>query len=371
MRSERSVIAVTGADGFIGRNVVVRMRENGMTVRPIVRETTGDVLCSTLGEADVVVHLAGANRPADPIEFLRANRDYTRMVARFVAAGRRRPLVIFASSTRATEDVAYGRSKAAGEAVLLDLARRGAASVAIYRLPNVFGKWARPGYNSAVATFCHNIARGLPIRIDDPQAPLALLHVDDLITQWLGLIEASSDHSGVVAPDHVHVTTVGAVAGLIQRFASDRVAGIAPAGTPLARALYSTFIAALPAEAFSYPLDVHSDARGTFIEMLRMGPNGQVSSFTAHPGVTRGGHYHHAKVEKFLVVHGHARFRFRHILTGEQHEMIARADHPCVVESIPGWAHDVTNVGDDLLVSLIWANEAFDSARPDTVAMEV
>ncbi|HEU4962021.1 MAG TPA: NAD-dependent epimerase/dehydratase family protein [Sphingomonas sp.] len=243
MPPERGIVAVTGAAGFIGRNLVVRLAEQGFAVRAITRQTPGEALCDELGEADVVVHLAGANRPADPAEFMRTNRDFTIAVADAIAAGGRRPLVIFASSTKADEDTPYGLSKAAGEAALFGLAARGGARVAVFRLPNVFGRWARPDYNSAVATFCHNCARGLPIRIDDPAAPLDLLHIDDLIDQWLALIEAPPATSGFALPEHVHHTSVGTVAETIGRFASS---GAPPAATALDGALYATFVAALP-----------------------------------------------------------------------------------------------------------------------------
>jgi UDP-2-acetamido-2,6-beta-L-arabino-hexul-4-ose reductase len=276
--------------------------------------------------------------------------------------------VIGASSQKAVEHTLYGRSKLAAEQVLLDLGD--AATVSVWRLPNVFGKWARPEYNSAVTTFCHNLARGLPIDIHDPAAPLRLLHIDDLIDQWLALIAAPPEAGGMVAPASVHATNVGAVADLIAGFAERRSSGqVGNVGTALERALYATFVSYLPTSAFHYDLVAHTDARGSFTEMLKTPSAGQISCFTAPPGATRGGHYHHTKVEKFLVVHGEARFRFRHILTGEEHEVATSAAAPVIVETIPGWTHDVTNVGEGALVAIVWANEVFDRDRPDTVAM--
>lgn len=365
MRSERPTIAVTGAGGFIGRNLVVRLRELGAEALPIARETPADEAWAALGAAEVVFHLAGACRPQDPAEFERTNA-YAAWVAEAIEAGGRSPLTNYCSSTRADEDTAYGASKRACERAMLDLAERGGATAAIYRLPNVFGKWARPNYNSAVATFCHNLARGLPIRIDDPAAALSLLYVDDLIDQWARLIAAPPSESGFIEAHGVHHTTVGKVADLIAAFAANREL-VGDVGVGLERALYATFVAALPTEAFSYPLVAHTDPRGSFTEMLKTRGSGQVSFFTAHPGVTRGGHYHHSKVEKFLIVRGEALFRFRHILSGDLHEVRTCAEQPVVVETIPGWTHDVTNVGADTMVSLIWANEIFDRERPDTV----
>jgi UDP-2-acetamido-2,6-beta-L-arabino-hexul-4-ose reductase len=371
MRSEPRIVAVTGAAGFIGRNLVVRLQELGHDVRRITRATPRQEMRAALADAEVLFHLAGAIRPADPIEFLRTVA-FVNDVAAAISGGGRRPLVVYSSSRRATDDTGFGRSARACEEALLRLGERGEATVAVYRLPGTFGKWARPNYNSVVATFCHNLARGLPIRIDDPAAPLSLLYVDDLVAQWCALIDAEPEASGYLEVDQVHETTVGELAATIQAFAEGRSCGrVENVGSGLQRGLYATFVAALPAEAFSYPLVAHTDPRGSFAEVLKTRDGGQVSVLTAEPGVTRGGHYHHSKVEKFLVVHGHARFRFRHILDGETFELMTSADRPVVVETIPGWTHDITNVGNGVMVSLLWANEIFDRARPDTVLMPV
>jgi UDP-2-acetamido-2,6-beta-L-arabino-hexul-4-ose reductase len=371
MPSEARIVAVTGAAGFIGRNLVVRLQELGHDVRRITRATPRQEIQAALDDAEVVFHLAGAIRPADPIEFLRSVA-FANDVAAAIARGGRRPLVVYSSSRKASEDTGFGRSARACEEALLRLGERGEATVAVYRLPNTFGKWARPNYNSVVATFCHNLARGLPIRIDDPAAPLPLLYVDDLIAQWCALMDAPPEASGYLEAGPVHETTVGELAATLAAFAEGRACGrVENVGSGLQRALYATFVAALPAEAFSYPLVAHTDPRGSFAEVLKTRDGGQVSVLTAEPGVTRGGHYHHSKVEKFLVVHGHARFRFRHILDGETFELMTSAERPVVVETIPGWTHDITNVGNGVMVSLLWANEVFDRARPDTVTMPV
>jgi UDP-2-acetamido-2,6-beta-L-arabino-hexul-4-ose reductase len=365
------VIAVTGAAGFIGRNLVVRLEELGFQVRGITRDTSSDEAAEALASADVVFHLAGAVRPSDPEEFART-ADFAGFVSESIAKGGRRPLVVLSSSRKASDRTDYARSKRACENALLQLADRGEALAAIWRLPNVFGKWARPNYNSCVATFCHNLARGLPIRIDDPATTMALLYVDDLIEQWRALIEAPPSESGYLDPGQVHQTTVGEVAAILGAFAEGRKSGrVENVGSGLERALYATFVSALPAEAFSYPLVAHTDPRGSFAEVLKTREGGQVSVLTAEPGAVRGGHYHHSKVEKFLVVHGQARFRFRHILSGETYELLTTAERPVVVETIPGWTHDITNVGSDVMVSLLWASEVFDRARPDTVLMPV
>jgi UDP-2-acetamido-2,6-beta-L-arabino-hexul-4-ose reductase len=277
-----------------------------------------------------------------------------------------------ASSTRAADDSPYGASKRAAEDELLACADQTGSPVAIFRLPNIFGKWCRPNYNSAVATFCHNIARGLPISIHDPAAPLSLVYVDDVVDAFIRLIDADAFATGFCDIAPVYQTSVGAVADTIRGFREDRDDNlIANVGTGLTRALYATYVSYLPPQEFSYKITSHRDPRGAFSEMLKTREAGQFSYFTAHPGVTRGGHYHHTKTEKFLIVHGEALFRFRHMLTGETHEVRTSGEEPMVVETVPGWTHDVSNVGEGVMVSLLWANELFDRERPDTIAEPV
>jgi UDP-2-acetamido-2,6-beta-L-arabino-hexul-4-ose reductase len=370
MNFEPQRIAVTGANGFLGTNLVLRLSEEGHDVRTITRGSDLEQAEADLASADVIFHVAGANRPENDTEYLRSNRDYSAWVADAVAEGGRNPLIVYSSSAKALEDSDYGRSKRAGEQILLQLAEARQATVSVWRLPNLCGKWGRPNYNSVVATFCHNAARGLPLRVDDPTAPLSLLYIDDLVEQWLPLITDPPKTSGMFEPQKVYRTTIGELAEQIQAFADSRSQGAIPeVGTGLARALYATFIAALPAAEASYPLRAKTDARGSFVEVLKTPAAGQFSYFTAHPGVTRGGHYHHTKIEKFLVAHGTGRFRFRHVLSGEFFELVSTAGAPLVIETIPGWAHDVTNVGNDELVVLSWANEQFDPAHPDTYPM--
>jgi UDP-2-acetamido-2,6-beta-L-arabino-hexul-4-ose reductase len=296
----------------------------------------------------------------------------TETIAQTIERAGTAPLVIFASSTKAVDDNDYGRSKHAAEDILLALADRTPATVLVQRLPNIFGKWARPNYNSAVATFCHNVSRQLPITVSDPASPLTLLYIDDLIDQWLGWLKDAPTASGFMEPPAPYATTVGEVADTIRGFAADRdTALIDSVGVGLTRALYATYVANLPTDSFAYPLTAHVDPRGSFSEMLRTRTSGQFSYFTAHPGVTRGGHYHHTKTEKFLVIKGKASFGYRHIITNETHEVIAHGGEGRIVETIPGWTHNVSNIGDDELVVMVWANEIFDRQKPDTVAQKV
>lgn len=362
-------VLVTGADGFIAKNLIVRLGETpGVKAYPVTRHTGASELAALVETCHVVVHLAGVNRPDDEAQFTTGNVDSTDTLLRLLEVGGPRP-VLFSSSTQAAADNAYGRSKRAAEQRLADYAKRTGAITAAYRLTNVFGKWSRPHYNSAVATFCHRVARGEPLDIHDPLAPLQLLYIDDLVDHLVEDIHAV--HAGrqprlQVAP--VYHTTVGALAEELRGFADiPATKDIPRTGTGLTRALYATYLTHLDTAGFSFPLTRHVDARGAFSEMLRTSDSGQFSFFTAGPGITRGGHYHHTKNEKFLVVCGTARYRFRHILTGETYELTTGADESRVVMTIPGWTHDITNIGADEMIVMLWANEAFDRSRPDTI----
>lgn len=367
----KGVVAVTGATGFIGRNLMLRLREKDYATIGLGRDATHDAWREAVGRADAIVHLAGANRPEDPADFSRVNAGTARNLAELLAAGGRPVPVLYASSSRASGDDPYGASKRAGEDALLSLQDSTNAPVYVYRLPNVFGKWAKPNYNSAVATFCHNVARGLPIDIHDPSASLNLVYIDDVVAAFLEAIEGRAQ-PGFVTVQPIYETTVGEVANIVQGFRADRQDNlIGEVGRGLERALYATYVSALPPEEFSYPIESHRDPRGAFSEMLKTRTSGQFSYFTAHPGVTRGGHYHHTKTEKFLVVQGQARFCFRNMVSGETHQILTSGESPTVVETVPGWTHDITNIGGDVLIAMLWANEIFDRARPDTIAEKV
>jgi len=368
---------VTGANGFIGKNLVVRLRElPRFAVTEFVRGDAPEALPGLLAQADAVVHLAGENRPADEAAFAQVNTGLTVTLCNALAAeqqrsGRQLPLVL-ASSAQAERDNPYGQSKLAAEQAVQQLCAASGHPAVVYRLPGVFGKWCKPNYNSVVATFCHNIARGLPIQINDPAARLQLVYVDDVVSSFIAALDAPAAGlaRGEVAP--LYATTLGDLAQQIGAFGDCRTSLMSErVGTGLVRALYATYVSYLPNERFAYDVPVHGDPRGVFVEMLKTPDGGQFSYFTAHPGITRGGHYHHTKTEKFLVIKGQAVFRFRHLLTGELFELATTGDKPQVVDTIPGWVHDITNVGNDEMVVMLWANEVFDRANPDTVAAPI
>jgi UDP-2-acetamido-2,6-beta-L-arabino-hexul-4-ose reductase len=370
-------VLITGANGFVGKNLRLHLAERkDIEVVCFTREHTAQQLPTLLQGVDFVFHLAGVNRPQDPAEFAAGNTDLTRALCDAVAevavgTGKKVP-VVYTSSTQAALDNPYGQSKRAAEDALFALQRSHAVPVYVFRLPNVFGKWCKPNYNSVVATFCYNIARGLPITVNDPAAPVTLVYVDDVIARFIQILDGADamlDAQGFATVAPQYTTTVGELAQKIQSFKESRSTLMTErVGTGLIRALYATYVSYLPAEAFAYTVPMYGDPRGVFAEMLKTPDCGQFSFFTAHPGITRGGHYHHTKTEKFLVIKGRARFRFRHILTGERYELFTSGDKAEIVETVPGWTHDITNVGDDEMVVMLWANEVFDRARPDTFA---
>jgi UDP-2-acetamido-2,6-beta-L-arabino-hexul-4-ose reductase len=365
-------IVVTGGDGFIGRNLRVRLAERGHAdvVSLDVGMSESERLAA-LASADFVYHLAGVNRPTDVREFRETNTLFTRSVCETLAASGRPIPLAFASSTQAALDNPYGASKREGEAAVEEYSVATGSPVFIARLTNVFGKWSRPNYNSAVATFCHNLTRGLPIMVNDPATPLSLLYVDDAVEALVALLEPGAT-PGRIEVGPVYATTLGEVVGILQAFGeSRRTLTIPRVGGGLTRALHATYLSFLPPSEFDYALKRHTDPRGVFVEMLKTPDCGQFSFFTAPPGVTRGEHYHHTKTEKFLVVQGTARFGFRHIVSNETHEIVVEDRMSRVVETVPGWAHNITNVGGSEMVVMLWANEIFDPAKPDTIAAKV
>ena len=366
-------VLVTGAKGFIGKNLVLRLQEQaGIEVLTFSRGDTDAALQAVLSMADAVIHLAGENRPATLDAFEQVNAGLTRRICDGLRGLDRPVPILLASSAQAELDNPYGRSKLAAEQSVEQLAVAHGNPVAIYRLPGVFGKWCKPNYNSVVATFCHNKAYDLPVQINDASARILLVYVDDVITSFLWSI--ASPWSGVVWPSVApeYSITLGELSEQIEAFKNCRTTLVSErVGTGLIRALYATYVSYLPTDKFAYAVLAHGDPRGVFVEMLKTPDAGQFSFFTAHPGITRGGHYHHTKTEKFLVIKGKARFGFRHMVTNEVHYLNTSGDQPKVVETVPGWTHDITNVGDDEMVVMLWANEIFDHAKPDTISSKV
>lgn len=366
-------VLITGANGFVGQNLIAHLAERpDITVVPFTREHDVSDLPAMLQNVDFVFHLAGVNRPQDPEEFMQGNADLTASLCEAITnKGKQTPLV-YTSSIQAGLDNPYGVSKRAAEKSLLALSTEQGSPVYVFRLPNVFGKWARPNYNSAVATFCYNISQGIPIHINDPLAQVNLVYIDDVVSTFLSVLDRETTGQGFVDVQPQYQISVGALAEQIQAFRDSRDSLVSEAvGVGLVRALYSTYVSYLEPKQFSYKVPKYGDPRGVFVEMLKTKDAGQFSYFSAHPGITRGGHYHHSKTEKFLVIKGKACFRFRHIVNGQFYELLTSGETPEIVETVTGWTHDITNVGDDEMIVMLWANEVFDREKPDTYTLPV
>jgi len=365
-------ILVTGSNGFIAKNLIQFLSEKPeIEILKAHRETTDQEFEQSVLTADWIIHLAGVNRPLNESEFAEGNTTLTEKIAQILQQANKKTPVILSSSIQVERDNPYGKSKLGGEQALVALNQAQGNPVYICRLANVFGKWSRPNYNSAVATFCHNVANDLPLQIHDENAVIRLVYVDDVVeTFWNILNGQQVEQIFQVEPEYQ--ITVGDLAKVLNGFKASRDTLITDrVGTGLTRALYSTYLSFFKPEQFDYSVPKYGDARGVFVEMLKTPDAGQFSYFTAHPGITRGGHYHHTKTEKFLVIKGKALFKFKHVVTGEFYELETQGDEPRIVETVPGWTHDITNIGDDEMIVMLWANEIFDRNKPDTYAMPI
>lgn len=366
-------VLLTGSEGFIGKNLVVKLRElSDIETVTFDRKDDEESLQEIVKDVDAVIHLAGVNRPEDTSEFQRVNVGLTKRLCDALATRSKKIKLIFASSIQAMQHVPYGQSKMQAEELIRKFSNTTGSSVLIFQLPGVFGKWCKPNYNSVVATFCHNIANDAPIQINDAAAKLRLVYIDDVVDEFIRCIRSNDTQSSSAEVRPEYTITVGGLAEQVESFKDFQSSLlVGRVGSDLERALYATYMSYLPVEKLAYDLPKYADERGVFVEMLKTADSGQFSYFTSRPGVTRGGHYHHSKSEKFLVIKGAARFRFRHILTDETFEILTSGPEPRIVESTPGWAHDITNIGDEEMLVLLWSNENFDRNKPDTIAHRV
>lgn len=365
-------VLVTGAEGFIGKNLVTELsKREGVEVFPFDIDTPKERLEEYCRECDFVYHLAGVNRPERVEEYMEGNFGFTSLLAAMLRkCGNICPIVI-SSSVQAALGNPYGQSKKAGEDMLFAYGKETGAPVYIYRFPNVFGKWCRPNYNSAVATFCYNIAHGLPIKVNDRKTVLRLVYIDDVVEE---LLQAYDRHPHVNTDGYCYVpveheATLGEIVNLLYSFKESRQNLMLPDMTEgsLEKKLYSTYLSYLPEDRFSYPLDMKEDERGSFTEILKSVDRGQVSVNIARPGVTKGNHWHHTKNEKFVVVSGRALIRFRRHGSNEIFEYHVSGDKLEVVDIPTGYVHSIINEGDTDLVTLMWCNECFNPGRPDTI----
>jgi UDP-2-acetamido-2,6-beta-L-arabino-hexul-4-ose reductase len=361
-------VLVTGSAGFVGRNLcVVLARAQDVELFEYDVGSPASALEAGLADADVIFHLAGVNRPQTVDEFHAGNAGLTEEICQKLLAARRKPKIVLSSSVQAESDNPYGVSKRKAEAALRDYAERSGAAAVVHRLKNLFGKWCRPNYNSVTATFCHNIANGLPIQISDPRNLVDLTYIDDVVAAFVA--ELTDTRPGFRAADPLpsHTINLGDLAALITSFRDSRRTLVLPDfSQPFVRALYATYLSYLPADTFAYGLEIKTDNRGSLAEWIKQPGIGQIFISHTKPGIMRGNHFHHTKVEKFLVVQGEAVVRFRQI-QGEQ--VIAypvKGEEYKVVDIPPGFTHSIENVGSGELVTLFWSSQVFDPANTDT-----
>ncbi|MFE8701754.1 capsular polysaccharide biosynthesis protein CapF [Cytobacillus sp. FJAT-54145] len=367
-------ILVTGAKGFVGKNLIAELKNKGNNeIFEITRESDPSLLEKYTKECDFVFHLAGVNRPKDEDEFMKGNLGLTSQLLELLKKHKNKAPVLLTSSIQAEKDNPYGRSKKAGEDLLFDYYRETDVKVYVYRLPNLFGKWSKPNYNTVVATFCHNMARGLDIQINNPDAELNLCYIDDVLEEFSRALEGKPTMQGdFCVVSETHNIKLGELADLINGFKESRTnLSIPNMEDALIKKLYSTYLSFLPENQFSYDLKMNSDHRGSFTEFIRTPERGQVSINVSKPGITKGNHWHHTKNEKFLVVSGEGLIRFRKIDSNEIIEYRVSGERLQVVDIPTGYTHSIVNVGESDLVTVMWANECFDPEKPDTYFVEV
>lgn len=367
-------ILVTGFKGFIGKNLVAELRNRNLNdIFEFDKDTEEILLDDYCKEAEFIFHLAGVNRPEKQSDFMQENCEFTSVLIDKLKKYKNTCPVMFSSSTQAEIDNPYGLSKKAAEDVLLNYSKETGTRVLIYRFPNVFGKWCRPNYNSAVATFCYNIAHDLPIKVNDPNAVIKLVYIDDILEELLNAVYGKENKTGDFCEVSVtHTIILGKIADLIYSFKRCREERTVPdMSDKFTKKLYSTYLSYLPKDKFKYPLKMNTDSRGSFTEFIKTNDRGQFSVNISKPGIVKGNHWHHSKNEKFLVVCGKGVIRFRNILSDEVLEYFVDSNKLEVVEIPTGYTHNIENLGDTDMVTIMWANEPFNPEKPDTYFQEV
>ncbi|KNZ42527.1 capsular polysaccharide biosynthesis protein CapF [Acetobacterium bakii] len=367
-------ILVTGAKGFIGKNLVAELHNQNYTdILEYDLDTNKGNLDAYCKDAEFIFHLAGVNRPQNQEEFMQGNFGFTSTLLKNLKQHNNSSPIMIASSTQASMDNPYGQSKKAGEDLMLAYEKETKAPVYIYRFPNVFGKWCRPNYNSAVATFCDNIASARPIQINDRKTEMNLIYIDDLVEELINALKGKANKKdNYYAVPTVYTISLGEIADLLISFKESRLdLGVPNMADPFTKKLYSTYLSYLPKDKFAYPLKMNIDNRGSFTEFIRTPEHGQVSVNISKPGITKGNHWHHTKNEKFLVVKGEGIIRFRKIDENDIIDYRVTGEKLEVIDIPTGYTHNIENLGDDDMITIMWANEAFDPQKPDTYYLEV
>ncbi len=373
-------ILITGANGFVGKNLVAQLenirdkKANNYRLSPELElylfdvDTDTELLDTYTKDCDFVFHLAGVNRPQNESEFMEGNFGFTSTLLEKLQAHGNKASVLITSSIQAELDNAYGKSKKAGEDLLFSYAEKTGAKVLVYRLPNVFGKWCRPNYNSAVATFCNNVASGQDITVNDPTVNMQLVYIDDVVNEFISSLTGDEHIEGdfCFIPT-VHKVRLGEIVDLIYSFKENRkTLGVPNFASAFEKALYSTYLSYIPRDNFSYPLKMNVDERGSFTEIIRTADRGQFSVNISKPHITKGNHWHNTKNEKFLVVSGEGLIQFRKIGCDEVIDYHVSGEKLEVVDIPTGYTHNIINKCDSDLITFMWCNECFDPNNPDT-----
>lgn len=379
-------ILITGAKGFVGKNLAVSLKnirdgkdktygiDSNIEIYEYDIDTPPSMLDEYCRECDFVYHLAGVNRPQNESEFMEGNFGFTSTLLDILKKYGNKSPILITSSIQAELDNPYGRSKKAGEDLIFGYGDENGVKTFVYRFPNVFGKWCRPNYNSAVATFCHNIAHDLPITVNDRNHMMTLIYIDDVVSELINALKGNENREGKYCRVPVeHKITLGEIADLLYSFKDSRKNKYIPdmPGGSFSKKLYSTYLSYLPENEFKYPLEMHCDERGSFTEMFKTINNGQVSVNISKPGITKGNHWHHTKNEKFAVVSGKGVIRFRKPDSTDIIEYFVSGDKIEVVDIPTGYTHNIENLGDTDMVTIMWCNECFNLDKPDTYYLEV
>lgn len=366
-------ILITGSEGFIAKNLIEHLkRDETLQLYLFSKKDSLNILETYVKEVDFIFHLAGVNRPKDINEFYEGNSNLTKIIVNILKKEKKQTPILLSSSTQSDLDNDYGKSKKEAEKLLLDYSKETNTNIFIYKLPNVFGKWSKPNYNSVISTWCYNISHNQEIQINDEKVELNLVYVDDVVKSFIEQLKVQEIKNYYVEIKTIYRKTLGEIRDLLFSFRENRASLIIPkVASGFERALYATYLSYLSTDNFSYVLNGHKDDRGTFYEILKTLDSGQFSLSTTAPGITRGNHYHHTKNEKFLVVKGEALIEFRHIVTNEIISYEVSDKKMEIVEMIPGYTHNIKNTGNEEMILILWANETFDQNNPDTYFLEV